>query len=140
MVSELSSENVEGVLSDCLYTDAELKESGGETPEGTIIVEGIHRSFGLHPGRVQTHEDEIARMLDELPDTFKESGGGGWSFLNACNDKHDRQWTSFHKTMDALFVLGMAIRKVKCLMPREVWSLMPGGMPYYIILNKPEPV
>ena len=97
MVSELSSENVEGVLSDCLYTDAELKESGGETPEGTIIVEGIHRSFGLHPGRVQTHEDEIAQMLDELPDTFKESGGGGWSFLMismiGSGQVSIRQWT-----------------------------------------------
>jgi len=35
--------------------------------------------------------------------------------------------------MEKLFLLGLAIEKVKCLMPREVWPALPGGMPYYVI-------
>jgi hypothetical protein len=72
-------------------------------------------------------------MLAELPDMFKESGGGGWSFLNACDDRHGNQWTGLHQRMEQLFQLGIGIDKVECQLPREVWPALPGGMPYYIV-------
>ncbi|NQT49448.1 hypothetical protein HQ571_02010 [Candidatus Kuenenbacteria bacterium] len=72
-------------------------------------------------------------MLAELPDEFKESGGGGMSFMNACYDRNGNQWTGMHKRMEELFQLGIGIKKAKCLMPRASWSALPGGMPYYAI-------
>jgi hypothetical protein len=35
--------------------------------------------------------------------------------------------------MEGLFCLGMAIGKVECLMPRKMWTILPGGMPYYLV-------
>jgi hypothetical protein len=76
---------------------------------------------------------KIETMLDELPDEFKKTGGGGMSFLNACNDKHGNQWTDLHQRMEQLFQLDIGIGKVKCLMPREMWGILPDGMPYYVV-------
>jgi len=35
--------------------------------------------------------------------------------------------------LDELFQLGIAIGKVECLLPREMWPTLPGGMPYYVV-------
>ena len=72
-------------------------------------------------------------MLSELPDEFRVSGGGGWSFLQACNDRHGTQWTGFHQAMEELFMLGMAAGLVTELLPRDLWDALPGGMPYYAV-------
>ncbi len=122
----LSTEGVEKVFVDCLFKE-------GEDTSTHIAAEGIMMTVGFHPERIESHRAEIEAMLDELPDQFKASSGGGWSFLNACEDKHGNQWTSFHRSMDQLFMLGMAIGKVESQMPRELWSALPGGMPYYVI-------
>jgi hypothetical protein len=82
---------------------------------------------------------EIRAMLAELPDQYRKSGGGGWSFLNACDDRHGTQWTGFHRTMEHLFMLGLAIGAVTLLMPRELWDALPGGMPYYMVDVDDEP-
>lgn len=117
---ELSTETVESIFVDCLFKD-------GEDTSENVKAEGIMMTVGFHPGRLAAHRDEITHLLTELPEEFNE----GWSFLNACNDRHGHQWTSFHRTMDQLFMLGMAIDKIECLAPCELWSALPGGMPYY---------
>lgn len=73
-------------------------------------------------------------MCEQLPESFHESKGGGWSFLNMCEDKGGNQWSGTHKTMEQLLCLGMAMNKMKILLPREVWKIFPGGMPYVAIL------
>jgi len=122
----LSSERVEAIFNDCLFKD-------GEDTSNYVKAEGIAHNVGFHPERLQSHKAEIEAMLDELPDQFKKSGGGGWSFLNACLDKHGEQWTDLHLRMEQLFQLGIAIGKVECQLPREMWMVFPGGMPYYVI-------
>ena len=122
----LTSEKVESIFIDCLFKDYEDKTT-------FVKAEGIMMTCGFHPDRLQGHKEEIAGLLAELPDDYKVIGGGGMSFLNACYDKHGNQWTSFHRTMDQLFMLGMAIGKVSCLLPREMWDALPGSMPYYSI-------
>lgn len=124
----LTSENVELVLKDTLYSD-------GENTDNAVFVEGIVGEYGFNPDKLNLYKDNIISMLSELPEEFNEKIGGGWSFVNACVDRNGTQWTSFHQSMEQLFCLGMAIDKVKCLMPREMWQLMPGGMPYYVILE-----
>lgn len=72
-------------------------------------------------------------MLSELPKEFKKESGGGMSFLNACNTSKGEQWTGEHAKMEQLFALGIASGMVECLLPRELWSSLPGGVPYYVV-------
>lgn len=124
----LDPEKVNAIFVDCLFKE-------GEDTSKHIKAEGVVRNVGFHPERLESHKAEILAMLDELPDEFKKSGGGGMSFLNACNDKHGNQWTGLHQRMEQLFQLGIGVGKVKCLMPREMWSVLPGGMPYYAVTS-----
>jgi len=73
-------------------------------------------------------------MLSQLPKEFYKDSGGGMTFLNACNNSNGEQWTGLHSVMEQLFVLGIASSKVECLLPRDIWSMLLGGMPYYVIL------
>ena len=132
--SPLTAERVKTIFHDCIFKTKEIKEIGEEAALSSAVkAEGITVNMAFHPGRLERHEAEISQMLDELPDAFKESGGGGMSFLNACDDKHGRQWTGLHQTMEQLFQLGIAIGRVESTLPREMWSALPGGMPYYVI-------
>ncbi|MBU1149024.1 hypothetical protein KKI23_02940 [Patescibacteria group bacterium] len=126
MDSILTSQKVETIFQDCLF-------KGDEDKSDHIKAEGITVNVGFHPGRLESHRAEVEAMLDELPDEFKKSGGGGMSFLQACNDRHGNQWTGLHRIMELLFLLGIAIGKVEYQMPREMWSALPGGMPYLVI-------
>jgi hypothetical protein len=134
----LTGDAVRGVLKDCLYSDEEFGP-GNDSPEGTVIVEGIVNAFGFHPERLQSHTDEIMGLLLQLPEEFRRSNpSGGWSFLNACQRSDGVQWTSFHRDMDALFCLGMGVGKVTLMVPRKLWMTLPGGMPYYVIEDEKE--
>jgi hypothetical protein len=126
MNGKLDAGRVEEVFLECLFRD-------GEDTTNHIRAEGITSTVGFHPDSLESHKAEIEAMLEELPDEFKSSGGGGWSFLNACNDKHGNQWTGLHQRMEQLFQLGIAIGKVEYQLPREMWSVLPGGMPYLVI-------
>ncbi|MDZ7798256.1 MAG: hypothetical protein U5L76_01410 [Patescibacteria group bacterium] len=123
----IDPERVNAIFIDCLFKE-------DEETNNYVKAEGITQNVGFHTDRLESHKAEIEEILDELPDEFKMSGGGGTSFLNACNDKHGNQWTDLHQRMDQLFQLGTAIGKAKCLMPRAMWSALPGGMPYYAVL------
>ena len=128
---ELTAEKVNEIFMDCLFKEEEVVE--GEPVPELIKVEGIVHTFGLHPGRVESHKEEIVDLLMELPTTFQRNVGAGWSFLNACHTKDRELWTGLHERMEQLFVLGMAINKVKYLLPRAMWKGLPGGMPYLVI-------
>ena len=126
MAATINAERVEVIFRNCLFRD-------GEDTREHVKAEGIMTNVGFHPVRLNGHKVEIEAMLGELPDDFKKSGGGGMSFLNACNDKHGNQWTGLHVRMEQLFQLGIGIGKVEIPLPRAVWHALPGGMPYYII-------
>ena len=99
--------------------------------DGMVRAEGIVRTFGFHPGRLEMHKEEIGQMLAELPDVFKVSGGGGMSFLNACQTRDGEVWTGLQQTVDELVVLGIATGQATYLPEqRELWSAFPGGVPY----------
>ena len=91
----LSAKWVEEVLLDCLYPAEELEAATKDergAPEGAIIATGIVSVYGFHPDRLASHKDEIIAMLDELPENFKIKPSGGWSFLQACEDRHGNLW------------------------------------------------
>lgn len=124
-------EELLSVATDCFFDDNEL-DADGIPLCPSITVEGITAVFILHKDRVNQHREEINDMLDQLPILFKQ----GWSFLMACNDKEGNQWTGVHKHMEILFVLGIAIGRVVPCFPRDLWSTLPGGMPYYLVKEK----
>lgn len=123
---KLTSQAVQDIFEDVLFKE-------GEDTSNHVKVEGILANFGFHPERLEKHRQEIIELLNELEDSFKEGSGGGMSFLQACNDKHGNQWTDLHRVMEQLFCLGIGIDKAQYLMPRELWSALPGGMPYIVI-------
>lgn len=120
---ELTTENVDAIMAECLV------DAGGQ------IVKGVIHSFAFDPDRIKARRDDIKSMLSALPLPFFkgiEGGGGGWSFLMACDRRDGVQWTGFHLKMEALFALGIAAGFVTELtaFPRD---MLPGGMPYYVI-------
>lgn len=129
----------------CMYDEGELKESGQmawgkpavDVPEGAIVAGGVVHDFVFDPKRVEAQKESIKKLLDELPLEFSE--GGGWSFLQLCTDRAGRQWTGLHRAMEDLVVLGLAAKLVEYCAPREMWRLMPGGMPYLRVRSEKAP-
>lgn len=124
----INPERVNEVFMDCLFRE-------GEDTSQHVRAEGIVHTVGFHPGRLEEHRAEIEAWLAELPTEFRAREGGGWSFLNACNDRHGNQWTGLHQRMEQLFQLGIGLGLVACQMPRDMWAVLPGGMPYYVITD-----
>ncbi len=125
---KLDSQVVHDMFMDCLFHD-------GEPTTSYIPAEGIMTIVGFHPDRLAKYTSEIVAFLTELPVPFMEKQGGGWSFLQACEDKNGHMWTGEHRVMEMLFQLGIAIGKVKALFPRDMWDALPGGMPYYVVME-----
>lgn len=124
---ENRADRVWEIFRDCLFRDEEL--NGNETPDDAVLGEGIMRTFGFHPGRLKEHDAEIAEVLTGLPKEFYADGGGGWSFLNLCVDAEGHHWGE-HVNVEQLCALAFATKRGMFLVPRELWSSMPGGMPY----------
>lgn len=122
----LTAKNVHDLFVKCLFTDKEDKTN-------YIEAQGVQLHIGFHPDRIEEHKETINAMIDELPDNFKKTGGGGWSFLNACIKADGTQWADLHRTIDQLLCLGLATKKIEFQMPREFWGMFPGGMPYFLI-------
>lgn len=99
-------------------------------------IEGIVHPVAFDMRKLLMHHDEVAEMLSWLPMTYRPpsvGGGGGWSFLNACNDKDDHQWTGLHWTMEMLVQLGIGLGMAAWLGSRDLWPAFPGGMPYFSV-------
>lgn len=126
MTAILTVERVNDTFMACLFQN-------GEDTTNHIVAPGLQMRVGFHPGRIAENRDAIHEMLGELPDDFKTSGGGGYSFLNLCMDKHGNQWTGDHRTMEQLVTLGIAIGEVEYCLPRELWGAFPGGVPYLMV-------
>lgn len=127
----IDANELDGMFRNCLYLDDEIADPG-KPPEGAVIVQGITANFGFHPGRLETTREKVRGWLDALPDAFKQSSGGGYSFLGACDDREGNQWGE-HTNMEQLFCLGIGLKLAEYCAPREVWSILPGGMPYIVV-------
>lgn len=114
-----------------LFEACEFKDS--DLPRKRIVVEGIIAKRAMHRGRLQAHQAEIMALLAELPEQFRRTVGGGWSFLNACEDRRGNQWTGMQSIMEQLVMLGLGIGKVEFMLPRERWGVFPGRVPYFMI-------
>lgn len=117
---EPPSRLVHTLIKDCLYT----------TPPADVAsalrVEGVVLRFGFDPAAVERNRARIDALIDAVvPDQFYE----GMSFLQLCEDRSGEQWGA-QRDMDALLCLGIAVKRAKILLPRGLWSALPGGVPY----------
>jgi hypothetical protein len=130
--SPLNPQHVEEVFEACL--------AHGEASHPTCTVQGIVHTAHFAVDELQRRKKEIGGMLAQLPAEFTpcEAGGaGGWSFLNACQDRDGNQWTGLHLTMEQLVLLGLGTDQVAWCLPRDMWTALPGQMPYFVV--KPPP-
>jgi hypothetical protein len=131
---EISPDNlavkVDEIVGDCLFTETELAQP--DAHKRAVLAQGIVRNFGFHPERLEENRTRVAKALNLLPDAFFSKGGGGMSFLNACETRDGTLWGE-HRSMEALFVLGIALNLASYSAPREIWSILPGRMPYITI-------
>lgn len=121
----LDSELVNKIFLDCL-----LREDGNEIVDGKpacdhVVAEGIINSFAFNTKRLNDHAEEIGLLVDQLPIRLEPV-----SFLQLCMDKEGRQWANEHKIMEQIVALGVATKKLAYGMPRELWGICPGGVPY----------
>jgi hypothetical protein len=130
---KLTAENVDTIFRDCLFDESEF-EGGKPKMKEFPIGEGVVLKAGFHPTRLLNHTAEIIDMLSQLPIPFGEKTGGGWTFLNACMGKDEEVWGE-HSNVDQLLTLGLAIGKIKYTMPRDMWKVLPGGLPYFTVME-----
>lgn len=131
-MSKNRSQSVERIFMDCLFRDDELVDGKPQVPP-ILPTTNIANPVGFNPKRIEEHRAEIAALLDGFPEEFYSDGGGGWTFLNFCNLADGSQWTGMHMRMEQLCQLGNAIGLVEFQMPRDMWGILPGGMPYMVI-------
>ena len=124
---QLTPQNVDKLITSALYTEEEIP-ADGKPPENAVIVEGMVRKFGFHPERLEKTRKDVQAMLGQLPDEFRE----GWSFLNMCNTKDGDLWTGDHAKMEALVALAIGLGIGSYPFPREMWPILPGGVPYVV--------
>lgn len=106
-----------------------------------LVVDAIAQQYGFSKERVEQYREDIVAMLMELPEKFRQSSRGqGSSFVSANVDKDGKVWTTNPVYIEALFAVGMAIGRVKYLLPRSMWDSLQAGLPYYQITNNVIPL
>lgn len=131
-MSALTPQAVEDLFDAC-------HEPLGAVSDQVVEVDTVAGKTWLRKQDVAALRDRIGHLLAELPDEFFRSQGWGSSFLNACTDRHGDLWTGMQMTVAKLFALGEAAGLVQCQLPREMWEVLPGRMPYYVVLDSELP-
>jgi len=133
----LTCDNVRAIIKDCLLHEDEIDRSQRvPKPKDGVnfaTAEGIVTTFGFHVGRLESHRQEIHDLLYCLPQEFQAGKGGGWSFMNMPTRADGSLWGE-QQNAEELLCLGLATDQCKYLMPREMWELMPGSMPYIAVV------
>lgn len=127
---QLTDANIREIMNYVLYSEEEVPDR--KVPADAVIVEGIVRKFGFHPGRLAEKKEAIRELLRQLPPPFHKGKGEGWSFLALCEDKEGRHWGE-HNRCEDLVCLGLGVNMVEFCMKREGWQALPGGMPYIVV-------
>ena len=110
------------------FIDSLFKE--GEDTTNHVKVEGITCTFIFHPQRLEEKRELVAAILAQLPEEFKD---GGWTFLNLFITKDYQLWTDTHRICEYLVVMAIGLGLMEYCLPREVWKVLPGGVPYLAI-------
>lgn len=102
------------------------------SPDG-VPIEGFIHTFCLVPAKID--RAEVIKMLEQLQVEFFDNGGGGWSALNLCMTAQGDLWTGEQRVTELLYCLAAALDLASFLLPRDIWKVLPGGMPY-VVFNR----
>jgi len=133
----VNATEVHDTLVSCLYTNEEIDAclaEGLDVPKDAIVVDGIMRAFGFHPARLEAARPQVKAWIKEMDPAFLTSGGGGMSFLNLCMLADGTHWAE-HPTCEAFVVLAFGLKLGSFPMPREMWKVLPGQMPYVTLVD-----
>ena len=124
----INPNRIHEIFLDCLFKE-------GEDHSQYISASGLTISVDFHPERIEKYSDEIHNILLNLPKEFQEDEGGGYTFLNMVLDKENNHCME-QSTAQELLLLSMGSGWADNLLPREVWSALPGGVPYIIVYKE----
>lgn len=126
---ELTASNIKSVINDCLFKDDEVANG---PPTDYVAAQGVMMQVGFHPGRLESHREDVHSMLGQLADDFMHDKGGGMSMLQMPFTKDGTQYGE-QRDADALFMLGQALGLAKPVLPPPMWGAFPGGLPYIVV-------
>jgi len=122
------SKELNAIFLDSLYKDHEI--TPGQTPEGAVLVSGIVTNVGFEPNRLNANKPKILELAKAIvTDSFLKGKGEGMSFLQLCEDREGNQWGE-HRNMEQLVLLCKGLGMADYCLPKEMWNVFPGGMPY----------
>lgn len=111
-----------------LFRESEVVD--GKPPKDAVIVQGVVRTFALHPGRLEAlRESVVALTMEIVSDKFMRGKGDGASFLELCYDRNGSQWGE-HRSVEAFMCLAIGLGLAGYCLPREMWPTLPGSVPY----------
>ena len=116
------SEIVDNSFNECLFSE-------GENENEALEIKGIAHTFKFNQKKLEEHRETIIALLNELPPVFKE----GYTFLNLCLNKDQKQWTGEHFICEKLVVMAIGLNLMIYCFPEFLWSSCPGGVPYVCI-------
>lgn len=116
-----------------IFMDSLFKKE--ENHDTYVTAQGLRMTCAFHPERLESHTDEVHSILQDFPKEFMESTGGGYTFLQMVSDKNGDLCME-QTTADELLMLGIATGWAVILLPREMWQLLPGGVPYVMLYDE----
>ena len=125
---KLTADNVYNVFTDCLFKKEEIKD-GKPICEYTI-GQGIIRDICFNSERLEQHNADIIDLINQLPDIEQ-----GPSFLNLCLTTEGVHWGE-HQNIEQLVALGVASGNLAYCFPKQMLTMLPGGMPFVIKSSK----
>lgn len=129
-MASVLSKIINAAFTDSLYKEDEIPPDGS-MPVGMVHAEGVRGMFGLHPTRLESHRSEVISAINLVHPAFHLSGeeAGGASFLQLPVLADGTHWAE-HQTCNELVVLAIGLGLGGICGTREIWHLMPGGVPY----------
>lgn len=125
----INYEQVRNIMCDCLFAEMPADDTK------CIGIPSVTRLFALNPSKVELHRSEIFTILRELPLEFwdqKSGGKDGYTFMSLPFDRDGNQWGE-QVNADELMTLGLATGYMRYMFPIEMWTMLPGKVPYLII-------
>jgi len=116
------SEIVRKAFEDSLYKQ-------GDNMDTAVSVEGLVHTYMFNPERLKEMRASISEVVAMLPERFH----AGDTFLNLCKTQNDELWTGDQTVCEQLVVMAIGLGLMEYCFSREVWRMLPGGVPYIIV-------
>ena len=101
----------------------------GDDISARVEVDGISHMFYFDPKRLEEQREILSEVISMLPEKFKE----GYTFLDLCRTKADELWTGEQLVCEELVVMSIGLELMTYCFSREIWKVLPGGVPYIIV-------